>query len=177
LELALFALLVSCCFGLQIMPRPPNVEFTSFFVFIIALMEGGAIGACVGSIVMLVNGFASPWGFGGFNIPFQMAGMVVAGLVGGVYRRFTQKVLFSKKFCLEAAVLGGLIALAYDLVTNFGFYVQLLIFGESSSVAFLTVLSLGSFFSLVHIVSSIIVFGVLFLPVGSALNRLKGGKL
>jgi len=162
--------------ALQVAPRPPNVEFTSFFSFIVGLVEGAAAGAFFGSFVMLINGFVSPWGFGGLNIPFQMVGMTIAGVLGGLYRKFTGSISFSARFSLETAVLGALIALVYDLITNFGFGIQLVLAGENPSLALPTTIAYGSVFSLIHIVTNSAVFGILFLPATKALNRLKVGN-
>jgi len=140
------------------------------------LMEGAIVGAFFGSFVMLINGFLSPYGFGGLNIPFQIMGMMIAAVLGGAYRRFTRDTTLSKNFFLEAAVLGAFIALIYDLITNLGFGVQLILTGEDASLAFFTAVVYGSFYSLVHIVSNSVVFGVLFLPITNALNSLKVGE-
>jgi hypothetical protein len=134
------------------------------------------VGAFFGSFVMLINGFLSPAGFGGLNIPFQIVGMIIAGVLGGVYRRFTRGITFSPKFFVETAVLGAFIALIYDLITNLGFGAQLILSGEDPSLALFTAFAYGSFFSLLHIVSNCVVFGVLFLPVTHALNSLKVGE-
>jgi len=175
-KLALLTILMALCLALQITPRPPNVEFTSFSSFVVGLMEGAVVGVFFGGSVMLLNGVLSPWGFGGLNIPFQMAGMIIAGVVGGVYRRFTHEVSLSARFSLETAILGAFIALVYDLITNLGFGIQLILAGEDSSLALFTAVAYGSFFSLVHIVSNCVVFGALFLPLTKALNGLKVGK-
>ena len=174
--LALFTILTGLCLAVQITPRPANVEFTSFFSFVFGLMEGALVGAFFGSFVMLVNGFLSPFGFGGLNIPFQMIGMIIAAVFGGMYGKFTRNVHPGTNFFLETAVLGAFIALIYDLVTNFGVGIQLIVTGENYALAFFTAFALGSFYSLVHIVSNTVVFGVLFLPVTNALNSLKVGE-
>ncbi|HXX87777.1 MAG TPA: hypothetical protein VEH86_04950 [Candidatus Acidoferrum sp.] len=175
-KLALLIILTALCLALQITPRPPNVEFTSFLSFVMGLTGGVAVGAIFGSFVMLVNGFLSPSGFGGLNIPFQMVGMVFAAVVGSLYRRFTGSICFSARFYLETAVLGAFVALIYDLITNFGVGFQLILTGESPSLAMFTALANGAPFSLLHIVSNSLVFGVLFLPITSALNSLKVGE-
>jgi predicted membrane protein len=175
-KLALLTILAGLSLALQVTPRPPNVEFTSFFSFVVGLTAGAWVGAFFGSFVMLLNGFLSPVGFGGLNIPFQMAGMIIAGVLGGVYGRFTRDITFSANFFVETAVLGACIALIYDLITNVGFGVQLILTGEDPSLALLTALTYGSFYSLLHIVSNSVVFGVLFLPVTNALDSLKVGK-
>jgi len=174
-RLAFFIIMTALCLAIQIAPRPPNVEFTSFFSFIVGLAEGALIGAFFGSFVMLINGFVSPYGFGGLNIPFQMAGMIIAGGLGGAYRKFTPNMNFSARFSLETAVLGALIALVYDVITNLGYGMQLVLTGESLSLALFTALAVGAFYSLLHIVSNSVVFGVLFLPVMNALNSSKVG--
>jgi predicted membrane protein len=175
-KLALLTVLTALCVAVQITPRPPNVEFTSFLSFVLGLMEGAFTGAFFGSFVMLINGFLSPQGFGGLNIPFQMGGMIIAGVMGGVYKRFTRNTVLPTNFFLETAVLGAFIALVYDLITNLGFGLQLILTGESSSLALFTALANGSFYSLLHIVSNTVVFGVLFLPVTNALNTFKVGE-
>lgn len=175
-KLALLTILAGLITALQITPRPPNVEFTSFFSFVIGLTAGALVGAFFGSFVMLLNGFLSPVGFGGLNIPFQIVGMIIAGVLGGVYRRFTRDITLSANFFLETAVLGAFIALIYDLITNLGSGMQLILIGEDPSLALLTAVTYGSFFSLLHIVSNSVVFGVLFLPVTNALNSLKVGE-
>lgn len=175
--LTFLIVLTALCAAIQVIPRPPNVEFTSFFSFVVGLTEGAMVGALFGSFVMLINGFFSPWGFGGLNIPFQMAGMIIAAVLGGVYKRFTHDISYSPKFSLETAVLGAFIALIYDLITNVGYSTQLILAGESPSLALFTALAIGSFYSLAHIVSNSLVFGVLFLPITSGLNSLRVGEL
>ena len=174
-KLAFFIVITALCIALQIAPRPPNVEFTSFLSFVVGLTEGAAIGAFLGSFVMLINGFVSPYGFGGLNIPFQVAGMIVAGGLGGAYRKFTPKMNFSARFSLETAVLGAFVALIYDLITNLGYSMQLVLTGESLSLAFFTAIAIGAFYFLLHIISNSVVFGVLFHPVMNALNNSKVG--
>jgi len=174
-KLAFLIVMTALCLALQIAPRPPNVEFTSFFSFVVGLAEGAAIGAFLGSFVMLINGFVSPYGFGGLNIPFQMAGMIIAGVLGGAYRRFTPDIDFSARFSQETAVLGALIALVFDLITNLGYAVQLVLARESLSLAIFTAIAIGAFYSLLHIISNSVVFGVLFLPLMNALNSSKVG--
>jgi hypothetical protein len=173
-KLAFLIIAAALCSALQITPRPPNVEFTSFFSFVMGLTEGVLVGAIFGSFVMLLNGFLSPYGFGGLNIPFQMGGMMVAAALGTLYGRFTPNISFSPRFSLETAVLGAFIASIYDLITNLGGVgIQLMLAGESPPLALLTAIASGSFYSLAHIVSNTMVFGVLFLPVTNALKSLR----
>lgn len=176
-KLALLIVLAAVCLAIQIIiPRPPNVEFTSFFSFAVGLIEGAAAGALFGGFLMFVNGFLSPAGFGGLNIPFQMIGMMIAGSLGGIYRRYTHDISSSAKFFSETAILGAFIALIYDIITNLGFGFYLILAGEGSYMAFLTALANGVPFSILHVVSNTVVFGTLFLPLMSALSSLKIGE-
>jgi hypothetical protein len=134
------------------------------------------MGAVFGAFVMLVNGFLSPVGFGGLNIPFQVVGMMIAALVGGAYRRYTRNTVFRADFFFETALLGAVIALIYDVITNVGFALQLILTGDTPALALFTSLAYGSWYSLLHVVSNAVVFGVLFIPVTKALNNLKVGE-
>ena len=117
--IALIGVLTALCLAVQLSPRPPNVEFTSLFTFILGFMFGSIMGISFGSIVMFVKAFFSPWGFAGLNMPFQIAGMALVGLAGGLYRRYLQS-YNSAKFYIEVAVLGAFLTVLYDLITNFG---------------------------------------------------------
>jgi len=86
-QLALFSVLIATCLGVQLSPRPGNVEFTSLITFTLGVFFGGVIAGMFGASVMFVNGFLSPWGLAGMNMPFQMAGMIIIGVAGGIYRR------------------------------------------------------------------------------------------
>ena len=117
--IALIGVLTALCLAVQLSPRPPNVEFTSLFTFILGFMFGSIMGISFGSFVMFVNAFFSPWGFAGLNMPFQIAGMALVGLAGGLYRTYLQS-CNSAKFYIEVAVLGAFLTVLYDLITNFG---------------------------------------------------------
>jgi hypothetical protein len=121
---------------------------------------------------MFFNGFLSPYGFAGFNMPFQMIGMAIPGIVGGIYRGQMPERFDSTSFCVETSVLGALSALVFDLVTNVGVALWYVISGIDFALAMLTAIAYGTFFSIVHIVSSAAVFGVLALPSMKILDSL-----
>jgi len=176
-KLALLSLVTALCVALQLTPRPPNVEFTSLISFTIGFVFGSWAGALVGGMTMFINGFFSPWGQAGLNIPFQVAGMVVAGVLGRIYRVFAPSRSSSTKFCLETAILGALIALIYDLITNVGVGIQFFFAGMPPTLAVFSAVAYGSFFSMIHILANSAVFGFLLLPFASTLNSLKVGGL
>jgi len=177
-KLALFGILAALCLAIQLTPRPPNVEFTSFITFTVGLICGILDGAFFGCFIMFVNGFLSPYGFAGLNMPFQMFGMAIAGILGGVYRRLMPEQTDSARFCTETAIVGAVIALIFDVITNVGVGFQLVLSGMNFPLAMLTAIAYGAFFSIIHILSNTAVFGILSLPSIKTLNDLvRGGKI
>ncbi|MDH5481271.1 MAG: ECF transporter S component [Candidatus Bathyarchaeota archaeon] len=170
LIIALMGVLTALCLAVQLSPRPPNVEFTSLFTFTFGFLFGPFLGVLFGSFVMFVNGFFSPWGFAGPNLPFQIAGMAIVGLAGGLYKRYV-KGYNAAGFCIEVAVLGAFLTELYDLVTNFGVAFSYMIVGMNPSLAVFTALAYGTPFSLVHVFSNIAVFGIMFFPLIGSLNH------
>jgi len=174
-QLVLLAILTALCTGIQLTPgRPPNVEFTSLIVFLVGAVFGASFGSMLGVLVMLINGFLSPWGYAGLMLPFQVAGMVTIGIGGGLYKR-ARTGSYDARSCIEAAVLGAFLTLVYDIITNFGVAVSYTLIGMPIHVAFASVLISGALFSLVHVVSNTAVFGTVFVPLTSSLQRLLGG--
>jgi len=177
-KLALLAILASLCLAIQLTPRPPNVEFTSFITFTVGLVCGVLDGAFFGCGIMFINGFLSPYGFAGLNMPFQMLGMAIAGILGGVYRRLMPEQMDSTRFCTETAVVGALIGLIFDLITNLGVGVQFAVSGMNFALAMLTAIAYGAFFSIIHIISNTAVFGILSLPsIKTLINIIGDGKI
>jgi uncharacterized membrane protein len=167
---ALISVLTALCLAVQLSPRPPNVEFTSLFTFIIGFFFGSILGILFGGFVMFVNGFFSPWGFAGLNMPFQIVGMALMGMAGGFYRKYLQS-YGSAKFCVEVAVMGAFFTVLYDLITNFGVALSYMLVGMHPTLAVITALAYGTPFSLIHVFSNIAVFGLVFFPMVKALNH------
>ena len=168
--IAVISVLTALCLAIQLAPRPPNVEFTSLFTFIMGFIFGPLMGIFFGSFVMFVNGFFSPWGFAGLMMPFQIVGMALVGLAGGLYKKYSQNYSSSAKFYLEVAVLGAFLTVVYDLITNFGVALSMMV-GMHPALAVITALAYGTPFSIIHVFSNIAVFGIVFFPVIKALNN------
>lgn len=171
-RIAAISILTSLCVGIQLAPRPPNIELTSFICFLTGFLFGSIPGLFVGTLTMFLNGFLSTYGFAGTVIlPFQIIGMGVIGLAGGVYRKSLGKNLNSKRqLQLEICSLASFLTVFYDLITNMAFAVQ---FG----VNFLLALVMGSWFMALHNISNIVVFGAAFLPLTKIIGNLTGEKL
>ena len=169
-QIALLSVLTALCLGIQLAPRPPNVEFTSLFTFVTGFAFGMFTGVLFGSFIMFVNGFFSPWGFSGPNMPFQIVGMALIGLVGGLYKKYSST-CNSADFVFEVAVLGAFLTVIYDLITNLGVALQFTVAGTPFTWATVSALAYGAPFSIIHVISNSAVFGAVFFPLIRALNH------
>ncbi|MEM3666216.1 MAG: ECF transporter S component [Candidatus Bathyarchaeia archaeon] len=167
-KIALISILAALCTAIQLTPRPPNVEFTSLFTFTIGSMFGSAAGILFGNFIMFVNGFFSPWGFAGFNMPFQMAGMGLVGLFGGFYRNFLDGANQPKVY-VEVAVYGAVLTVLYDIITNFGVALSMMV-SMPPILAVFTAFAYGIPFSAIHVATNVALFGIAFLPLIRSLN-------
>jgi uncharacterized membrane protein len=168
-QLALLSVLTALCIGIQLTPRPPNVEFTSLTCFIVGSIFGCGAGAFLGGLTMFINGFLSPWGFAGLIMPFQMMGMAMVGIAGGIYGKSLKRNSSSRLISIEAAALGAFLALIYDTITNAGFA---LLF----KLDLVFVLIMGVWFTLIHVCSNSALFGLSFTSLLKVMNQLYGGK-
>jgi len=170
-KIALFSVLASLCTVIQVVPRPPGLEFTSLLTFSAGVVFGSIFGASLGVIVMLINAFLSPFGFASLNMPFQLLGMGLIGLVGGLYKMEDDG---TARFFAETAILGAFLTFIYYLITNVGFALYLVLF--VSKVSFVEALALaqvtGAPFTLTYIVTNTFVFGVSAVPLVSSMGKL-----
>jgi hypothetical protein len=162
-QAALFSVLAALCIGIQLTPRPPNVEFTSLITFTMGVFFGSLLAGLFGALVMFVNGFFSPWGFAGMIMPFQMAGMLIIGVAGGVYKRYVAGET-SGRLCIEAAVLGAFLTLIYDIITNSGTAMV-------TGIPLILTFFMGIGMSFLHICSNTAFFGFAFIPLVRTLQR------
>lgn len=174
-QVALLSVLAAVSLGIQLTPRPMNIESTSLLTFLVGILYGSLVGGFFGSFILFVNGFLSPWGYGDINIPFQMAGMAIIGVAGGIYKRYMVGVN-SSQVRAEVAILGAFLTILYDIITNMGYTVYLTLHGVPLTIALITVLSTGVFASLIHIISNIVLFASGFLPLLKALQNVPGGE-
>ena len=173
-KLVLLIVLSALCVGIQLTPRPPNIEFTSLVVFLVGAVFGISFGATLGILVMLINGFFSPWGFAGFLLPFQILGVILFGVGGSLYNR-SKNGFFNTQSSVETAILGAFLTLLYDVITNIGVALTYLFVGTPIFPAFVSVFISGALFSLIHIISNAILFGLVFYPTIRILQNFLGG--
>lgn len=174
-QIALFSVLVAVSIALQVTKSFPFVEFTSLMVFSTGVVFGSQLGAFLGGLVMFVNGFLSPWGLAGVNIPFQMLGMGIMGAVGGLYRMESSNSHIG--FYAETAVLGAFLTLVYYLIANTGYAFQLaFILSQIPLLEALVLVQItGAVFTLLYIVSNTFLFGIGAVPLVKTMQKLLGG--
>jgi len=170
-RLALLSVLGALCLGIQLLPRPMNLEFTSLIVFSVGMVFGGLYGSALGALVMFLNGFLSPYGFAGVVMPFQIAGMVLIGASGGVYAKMANGRMAAGGF-VEAAVLGAFLTFIYDLITNMGTAVFISMSGVRFPEALVSALVLGAIPAVIHTGWNAVLFLTVNVPLVNAMHRM-----
>lgn len=173
-KLALISVLTAVCLGIQLLPRPMNIEFTSLITFVTGVMFGGFFGALLGTLVMFVNGFLSSYGFAGVVLPFQIVGMVIIGGVGGLYAKMGTGRLSAG--LMETAVLGAFLTFVYDVVTNVGTAVWLTLSGVPFPQACIVALISGAIPSVIHVGWNASLFFAVTVPLMNAMQKTVMGK-
>jgi len=174
-RLALLSVLGALCLGIQLLPRPMNVEFTSLIAFSTGMVFGSLYGSALGALVMFLNGFLSPYGFAGVVMPFQIAGMVLIGASGGLYAKMANGRMTAEGF-VEAAVLGALLTFIYDVITNIGTAVFIAMSGVPFLDALITALVLGAIPAVLHTGWNTVLFLTVNVPLVNAMHRMLGWR-
>jgi len=170
-RIATLTIMTALCIGIQLTPRPPNVEFTSLICFLTGFLFGALFGALLGALTMFINGFLSPWGFAGIIMPFQILGMALMGFAGGAYRKLIgNDFSISKSLNFESACLAAFLTLIYDIITNVGYAVLF-------NLEIVIVLIAGVWFSIIHVVSNTVLFGAAFHRLVKIIGSLAGENL
>jgi hypothetical protein len=96
-----------------------NVKLVDPIVFSVAFVFGLSAGVWVGVLSELIWGAVSPWGFGGYLIPFLVAGEVLYALAGWAASKAWK--LEGKRFSSMNIYIGAALAVCafvWDLETN-----------------------------------------------------------
>lgn len=173
-RIAVLSVLTALGVAIQLLPiRIPSLESTSFISFIVGIVFGPWTGGTLGALVMFANGFLSSWGLAGLNLPFQMIGMSLIGFVGGLYgKTIGSGGIVRGRNIAETVVLGAFLTLLYDILTNFGFAVQITLFtGVPLWAAFVGVLITGAIFASMHVLWNAVLFFAA-IPMAKAMREL-----
>ena len=144
-----------------------NVKFMDVIVFITGLAFGSGTGMAVGFLSWTIYGLINPYGF---VLPILIATATMEsayGLVGGLLGREGGKMIHSHPIVagIQYAIVGLILTIVYDLVTNIVFAVS---FGIDLRVALIE----GAPFTLVHMISNVSIFFVGVLPAIKGIRRL-----
>jgi len=146
----------------------PNVELMSFIIFISGFLMGVWEGVVVALVSTLIYTIWNPWGPP--LLPISLAQImceVVIGFSGGIYgRRKSEKK--ESTLVIEAAILGAVLTLFYDIITNVAFAIA---FGLVNEMIY--VLLMGIWYSAFHIFTNAMIFGTLTLPVYKAFKNMR----
>ncbi len=99
----------------------PNVKLVDPVVFSVAFVFGFEMGAYVGILSELIWGTVSPYGFGGYIIPFLVGGEILFALAGWIASRIWREE--SQVFSTRNLYLGSALAFCaflWDIETNAG---------------------------------------------------------
>src|SRR5712692_9490598 len=139
----------------------PNVKLVDPIVFSVAFVFGLELGAYVGVISEAIWGSLSPYGFGGYIIPFLVAGEVLYALAGWAASKVWRG--DSSRVSARNFYLGGVLAICaflWDLETNAG--TALLVSWPSFQFQILAVYEAqGIPFAIAHEVSDLVAGAIL----------------
>jgi hypothetical protein len=151
----------------------PNIELGSSVLFVTGFLFGIEMAASSVLIIAIVFGIFNPWGVSLIIIEIWVAQVigwlfiVAAGhIMGGRGRRAAAETFSAVEF----GIVGILVTLFYDLVTNLGL-------AWSTGLPFLLALVAGLPFMLVHLVSNGIIFGLVITRLDTAIRKNLGSVL
>jgi len=152
-----------------------NVKFMNLIVFVAGFCFGPLVGAFVGILSWSVYGVINPMGFSLHIWLATMFAESVYGIIGGLARKpltesFAGTVREQLVLCAFFGLLGVFMTLFYDVVTN-------VVFGYVSNSSILVTILLGVPFSMIHVISNALFFGVVCVPAINAVARVTGGTV
>lgn len=104
-----------------------------------------------------------------------MAGMTITGAAGGIYGQ-TRKDIYTRETSLETAVLGAILTIIYDLITNFGYAILYYYPNLPLLPAVLFAIVSGAPFTLVAVISNCVIFSIVFFPMVKTIQQFLGGE-
>ncbi len=137
----------------------PNVELITSVIFASGWLFGSSVGVTVGGISFAIFSLFNPLGA---SLPplfiAQVTGGMLIGSAGGLFRI----ILSGLSPFLRVVILGiggGFLTLIYDVLTNIGGFIAF-----TTEETFLAYLTTGIVFSLLHVVSNVLIFSILLFP-------------
>jgi hypothetical protein len=135
----------------------PNVELITTVVALGGLTLGAGNGLLIGGASMLLYGALNAWGPAYPPLwAMQIGGMALTGLMFGLLRKPLLRLSRPLPRALFFALLGGVMTLLYDLLTNLAFPLA----ARMPLQGVLTTLAAGVPFALVHVGTNVALFAV-----------------
>jgi uncharacterized membrane protein len=153
----------------------PNIELMTVTVFLSGIILGSGRGMLVGALSILIYSIFNPYGPPPPQLlAAQVAGYVLAGLLGGLLRGPLMKK--GKKAVLLSALSGSVVTILYDIVTTAA--TALIALGPGGFFRGLVGFFLtGAPFVVVHVLSNTAVFSLAVVPVLKAVASFEGSRV
>ncbi|TET24914.1 MAG: hypothetical protein E3J78_00375 [Candidatus Cloacimonadota bacterium] len=148
----------------------PNIELMSASIFSSGWLFGPTVGFIVGGTSFAIFSFFNPLGA---SLPPLFIAQVIGGILLGVAGGFCRISVSGLPLFLRIPILGiagGLLTLFYDVITNIGGFIAF-----TTEKTFLAYLISGIVFSLVHIISNVLIFSMLLAPILGRIEILRKG--
>ncbi|OQX54518.1 MAG: hypothetical protein B5M53_05735 [Candidatus Cloacimonas sp. 4484_209] len=143
----------------------PNIELMSSVIFVSGWLFGPLVGITVGALSFAIFSLFNPLGASMPPLFFaQIIGGIIIGASGFLFKMvLTGLPVFLKVFIIGLG--GGVVTFIFDILTNVGGFIAF-----TTKETFLAYLSTGIIFSILHIVSNMLIFTLIVLP---AVNRIE----
>jgi uncharacterized membrane protein len=146
----------------------PNVELVTAVSFMSGFLLGSLAGAVTGGLIEALFGSLNPLGSSlGLVLIAQMAGMALAGLLGGVAAHVSGSSRRGFRYSTGIVLFGTLATLIFDVLTNLAFPVMA---GFSLSQTLVTLVA-GVPFAAIHLLSNLLVFIAIVRPLIPRLEK------
>lgn len=145
----------------------PNVELISATIFVSGWLFGTSVGVTVGGISFAIFSLFNPLGA---SLPPLFIAQVLGGIIIGAAGSFFKVMLSALPLSFRVILLGiggGILTMIYDVMTNIGGFIAF-----TTEKTFFAYLAAGIVFSLLHIISNILIFSVLLFPILNKVEKL-----
>ena len=145
----------------------PNIELVTISLALGGYILGGGWGAIAGGLGFGLYSILSPYGVAPPPVLLaQIMGGVIIGFGGYLLKAGFQRFEKRRIRIGLSATIGFIITFSYDLLTNIGSFI--IVSSESTFIPFI-IGGLG--FAVIHMLSNCLIFGILFVPLTSVIEK------
>ncbi|MDZ7288893.1 MAG: hypothetical protein ONB44_04105 [candidate division KSB1 bacterium] len=144
--------------GGYIMAQVPNVELITVIIFLGGIMLGIKRGMIIGAVAEFLYSVLNPYGLAAPPLlGAQILSMILVGAAGGLFRKLAAQ---RPPSIWLLGLAGFVLTFMFDLLTTLAFTV----IAGLGLAGFLTAVTVGLYFYIVHEVSNVLIFAIL-LPI------------